>query len=110
MYGLWFLIFQVKSAVVMFDKKLNRSRCFGFVTFNTEKETLRAYCMGPHTIGGNEARDPSPFIFDLVALSALLVNFSDPWGCLRLVALPLHALCLVSFPSSTVVGFGCISG
>ncbi|KAL8270841.1 hypothetical protein Esti_005212 [Eimeria stiedai] len=44
----------VKHAVVMFDKKLNRSRCFGFVTFNTEKETLRAYCMGPHTIGGNE--------------------------------------------------------
>lgn len=44
----------VKSAVVMFDRKLNRSRCFGFVTFNTEKETLRAYCMGPHTIGGNE--------------------------------------------------------
>lgn len=44
----------VKNAVVMFDKKLNRSRCFGFVTFNTEKETLRAYCMGPHTIGGNE--------------------------------------------------------
>ncbi|CDJ37375.1 RNA binding protein, putative [Eimeria tenella] len=44
----------VRSAVVMFDKKLNRSRCFGFVTFNTEKETLRAYCMGPHTIGGNE--------------------------------------------------------
>ncbi|KAL8448693.1 hypothetical protein Emed_003602 [Eimeria media] len=45
---------RVKHAVVMFDKKLNRSRCFGFVTFNTEKETLRAYCMGPHTIGGNE--------------------------------------------------------
>ncbi|XP_026192833.1 heterogeneous nuclear ribonucleoprotein 1 [Cyclospora cayetanensis] len=44
----------VRSAVVMFDKKFNRSRCFGFVTFNTEKETLRAYCMGPHTIGGNE--------------------------------------------------------
>ncbi|KAL8444246.1 hypothetical protein Emag_005603 [Eimeria magna] len=52
--GLGFMVPCVKHAVVMFDKKLNRSRCFGFVTFNTEKETLRAYCMGPHTIGGNE--------------------------------------------------------